>query len=84
MTIWIKFLKNIFLDNLNIAFKNCLFFILSKRLLKDVLKYYTPFKSERLSYLVQEDVFLSNPYFNFLMTEKTIKDWYKNLTSDRI
>ena len=84
MCMWLKFLRLVFLNNLLIAFENNILFVLSKSLVSKILKYFKPYKHERLSLLIGKPVIISDPYFSALQTQNIVKWWYKNLLTDRI
>lgn len=84
MCAWVKFLRLLLLNNLSIAFESTILFALTKDLVSMILKYFRPYKHERISLLIGQNVTINNPYFSALQTQNTVSWWYKNLLTDRI
>lgn len=84
MCAWVRFLRLLLLNNLQLAFEKSLFFSLNKSILSLMFKYFRPYKHERLSTIAGKTILVSDPYFSSMKFNNEVKWWYRNVLVDRI
>lgn len=84
MQLQLRFLWYILLEHLNVAFKNSILFKIINVLLPDMLRYYRPFKHERLSLLLRKEVTVSSAYFKYLYLSDILECQYNLCLLKRI